>query len=308
MRPELELLHIETTTDCNLRCRHCARRRHGYVSVDMSESTFCKIVPAIERYQPWINLSGHGETLIHPGFLGFFLLAANSGARGIEFQTNGLALTESLVATMLATNKWERLKVSIDGLADNHKWVRGVALENTTESIAAFNRLRGDAVRPGLTIEFCAMRHNVADMPDVVRLAETLKADRVVVGDLREYDGMEGQSLVDDWPAAEPHYRAAVEVADAARIDFQPSATMLGRLGRLSSEPNPTGGVCRIPWSVAFVDVAGKVRPCCVVDEAIGDLEDQSFDDAWFGDRAADFRRRFAAGDVPDICKQCTWT
>jgi radical SAM protein with 4Fe4S-binding SPASM domain len=151
------------------------------------------------------------------------------------------------------------------------------------------------------------MRQNIEELPDVVRLASHYGADRVIVGDLREYEGMEGQRLVDDWDAAEPYYREAAAVAKVEQIDFCPSDAMQNRLQMDIIAPRSSEGVCKIPWTTAFIDVNGMVRPCCVVDESLGDLNTQTLDEAWNGERAHAFRESFANGIVPDICKQCTW-
>lgn len=309
MIPQLDLLHIETTTGCNLRCRHCATRHPDYVSAYLSSDVFHKLLPAIAEHKPWVNLSGHGETLIHPDFLRMFRACGQQHARGIEFQTNGHKLTPELISELLAAGSWERLKVSIDGATEEtYQWVRGVPLKPVRDNLAEFRCQRGGLTTPGLTIEFCAMRRNICELPDVVMLAADLGADRIVVGDLREYAGMEGQSLVGDWQLAEKFYRDAATVASQRGIDFCPSELILSRLGRLAPVPKADGnGVCRIPWKTAFVDVAGRVRPCCVVDESLGDLNSQSFEEAWNGERANEFRNRFENGELPLICQTCTW-
>jgi radical SAM protein with 4Fe4S-binding SPASM domain len=274
----------------------------------LSVDIFEKLLPVIGNHHPWVNLSGHGETLTHPLFLEMFVAAANAGARGIEFQTNGTLLSSDLISVLLDTKKWERLKVSIDGACEStYEWIRGTRMKPVLSNIECFSDMRGNRILPGLTIEFCAMCRNIEEMPATVRLASDLGADKFVVGDLREYPGMEGQSLIGKWETARPHFEKSAEVAKEVGIEFCPSEAMASHMGRTISHPKAEGGVCHIPWTTAYIDVTGKVRPCCVVDEALGDLAVQTFEEAWFGSKATAFRKRFVEGDVPEICRKCTW-
>ncbi|MFA5054407.1 MAG: radical SAM protein, partial [Parcubacteria group bacterium] len=88
MEHRLTVLHIETTTACNLRCGHCTRVLPDYQVHSMPWEVFEKLIPAMREHQPSVLLNGHGEPLVHPDFRRQFA-AVTSCDCSVRFQTNG---------------------------------------------------------------------------------------------------------------------------------------------------------------------------------------------------------------------------
>jgi radical SAM protein with 4Fe4S-binding SPASM domain len=66
---------------------------------------------------------------------------------------------------------------------------------------------------------------------------------------------------------------------------------------------------CPIPWMHIALEPSGKVIPCCLTstnEEAeIGNINDQSIESIWNGDRMKELRKQMINGEEPSICWKC---
>jgi radical SAM protein with 4Fe4S-binding SPASM domain len=302
MIPDLQYLHISTTTACNLRCAHCAIRKPDYRGKHMTADTFDRMLPALLETR-YVQLNGHGETLTHPGFLWMFGECARCEC-GVSFQSNGHLLTGDLCEALLRTNAWDTLTVSIDGATEEtYRAIRGAKLAALVAKLAVFNDLRKKyATPPGLRFEFCMMRKNIHELPGVVKLARQLGAVEVFCGDLTEYPGMENESLAGDVDAIRPSVEQAErEAGGYVFVHFTEATTRA--LGRPVGKP----AGCAHPWTTAFVDVDGNVTPCCRVVQSWGNVNERRWEDIWHGPEATAMREAFVRKDYPAECRGCNW-
>jgi radical SAM protein with 4Fe4S-binding SPASM domain len=173
--------------------------------------------------------------------------------------------------------------------------------------------------RPRLSLVFVAMRRNLGELPDVVRLAADWAVPALRVQNL-------SHSFSDTDPAGA--YREIREFAEAEALWQSPSAAdsaifdearavaaALGvnlRLPDLDAEPpRPASGPgCDWPWRSAYVRQDGRVQPCCMLmggDRAIlGDLATTSFPAIWRGEGYEAFRAALGTASPPDVCRGCS--
>jgi radical SAM protein with 4Fe4S-binding SPASM domain len=330
-------LQVEVTGACNLRCRMCLvryapaiGRREGALAFE----DFLGLVDALPTLHR-LTLQGLGEPLLSPHLVDMVRHAAD---RGIEvgFNTNGTLLgrqrAEELVDAGLA---W--LHVSLDGAtAATYEDIRhGTALaprpgqfERVVENLRGLVTARGQAgaARPRIQLVFVAMRRNVAELADLVRLAADIGVDELWVqnlshtfadtdpsgryADLRAYAADEALFGAGDVAAESLVRRAFADaraVASALGIDL--------RLPRLDAD-EPDGGRragepgCSWPWDSGYVTHRGEVQPCCMVmgsDRAtLGSIRERSFGEVWEGAAYRAFRERLLGDDPPDVCRGCS--
>jgi MoaA/NifB/PqqE/SkfB family radical SAM enzyme len=327
-------LQLEITSACNLRCTMCLvsyRPPVNKLAGAMSPELFARIldeVPSLRR----LTLQGLGEPLLSPYLLEQLTLAK---ARGIRtgFNSNATLLTRRRADELVAAGlDW--LHISLDGAsAGTYEAIRGGAdfdtvLKNLAGLVAA-KRAAGSA-SPWLRVVFVAMRGNVAELPDLVRLLAELGVDELRVQNLshsfddtdpagryagiREFTAAQALWSGEDGAAAGAAFAAAREAADRYGLEL--------RLPRLSEPSTPDGGDappagvtggrpgCTWPWDAAYVTSRGVVQPCCMVmgDDrvALGDLARQSFPEIWYGEPYREFRRRLAGDDPPAVCRGCS--
>lgn len=140
-RHELRTLFWECTLRCNLQCRHCGSDcRAEAATPDMPASDFFRtldtqITPRVDPHNVLVILSG-GEVLLRPDLehIGRELYRREY-PWGLV--TNGLALDSRRFEALLDAGL-HTLTISLDGLADDHTYIRGNAqsFERASQAIS----------------------------------------------------------------------------------------------------------------------------------------------------------------------------
>ena len=123
----LRQLFWECTLRCNLACRHCGSDCRATASTkDMPMEDFGKVLDSVARstnpHQVMVNITG-GEPLMRPDLEACGRMIYEKGFPwGIV--TNGLALSRARYKNLLASGL-RSMTISLDGLEDNHDWMRG---------------------------------------------------------------------------------------------------------------------------------------------------------------------------------------
>ncbi len=185
LRPvsNLAKVYIEPTNLCNLDCRTCMRNVWEEPSGMMRDETFERIFAGLQEISPLptVFFGGYGEPLIHPKLIQWVERVKALGAR-VEIITNGLLLTEERALQFIRAGL-DMLWVSLDGSsAESYADVRlGSSLPRVIENLKTLRRIRYKATdidnsKPNLGIAFVAMKSNITDLPDVLRLGISLGA------------------------------------------------------------------------------------------------------------------------------------
>ncbi len=218
---------METTRACNLHCVHCAVSQPHYPAGTLSWEAFTRVLPFLRAHRPIVHLNGHGETLLCKRFVEMFEAIVGAGCQ-VGFQTNGKLLTPELTRRLFDIAGPDRLSYlcfSIDAAEKVlYERIRRDASFDTFCDNAVFvanEKQRRRHGLPTLKFEFVAMRMNVHQLPDTVRLAARLGGREFDVSDLIEYSGMEGQRLGCDLEYARPYFRAAAEAAEETGVAFR---------------------------------------------------------------------------------------
>lgn len=333
-------IQLEVTGACNLRCRMCLVRYRPpleRVAGSMSFEEFRRVIDALPDLHT-VTLQGLGEPLLAPDLFRMIDYAAGRGLR-VGFNTNGTRLhrraAERLVDGGLA---W--LCLSVDGArASTYEAIRdGARFEQVKENALGLVDVmrRRRATRPDLSIVFVAMRRNVAELPDMVRLAAAWRIPKLRVQNLsHSFDDVdpsdEGYRAIRDFTASEALWQRPSDAAapgappddDDARAAFAEARRVAAELGvtlRLPAmEPDPPPAQakrargdagCDWPWRSAYVRHDGKAQPCCMVmgeDRAIlGDLRDDPFDAVWRGPAYRELRAALLTDEAPEVCRGCS--
>jgi MoaA/NifB/PqqE/SkfB family radical SAM enzyme len=194
----LAKIYIEPTNHCNLECVTCIRHSWDEPLGEMSASTFERIVEGLRSFPipPDVLFGGLGEPLSHPDIVGMVRQIKALGS-SVELITNGTLLTQSL-AEQLIDAGLDVLWASLDGATpESYKDVRlGAALPEVLANLKEFRRARWTRsyeispdllLKPQLGIVFVAMKRNIADLPEVFRLAGQLGAMRFLVTNVLPY-------------------------------------------------------------------------------------------------------------------------
>ncbi|MEW6400589.1 MAG: radical SAM protein [Chloroflexota bacterium] len=193
LRPitHLSKIYIEVTNLCNLDCVTCMRNVWGEPPGKMSDETFERIFATVRSMSPLPNVffGGYGEPLIHHRVIEWVRRMKSIGAR-VELITNGLLLTEERSLQFIHAGL-DMLWISLDGSSpESYADVRlGSSLPIVIDNLNTLRYIRYKAVdvdksKPSLGIAFVAMKSNIAELPEVLRLGISLGAKQFSISNV----------------------------------------------------------------------------------------------------------------------------
>ena len=330
----LARVYVEPTNACNLTCSTCVRNVWSAESGFMTEETFDALLRGLAALPrpPVLFFGGFGEPLAHPRILPMLEEARSAGAE-VELITNGILLGDE-VRRALVSLGLRRLWVSIDGATPAaYRDVRiGDALPEILANLAVFRALReaSPGRGPRLGLVFVAMRRNVGQVPDVVKLGRAAGMDRLLVTNVLAYtDDLKDETLYDEGlapgdgdslerpaillPRLEPSgavREALAAVVDGGPVDLRPRLSAVR--GR-NFCPFVERGTTSVRWD-------GTVSPCLALlyehafwlggrlrrsyPLAVGNVRERSLADVWADPAYVELRRRVQAFDFSP-CSSC---
>ena len=196
---QLSKVYVEPTNRCNLECRTCIRNIWEEPLGEMSSATFARIVEGLRSFSPppAVFLGGIGEPLSHPHIVEMVAQAKALGS-SVELITNGTLLTKDLSEQLIEAGL-DFLWVSLDGATpESYADVRlGAALPEVLANLTGFREARWAKcfssffvdyhLKPQIGIVFVAMKRNIADLPNVLRLGNRLGSHRFLVTNVLPY-------------------------------------------------------------------------------------------------------------------------
>lgn len=196
----LSKLYIEPTNRCNLDCRTCIRNTWQEPMGEMSEATFDEILLGLKEFspRPRVFFGGFGEPLLHPDIIDMIARVKALGSQ-VELVTNGTMLTSEMSRKLIRSGI-KTLWISIDGARpESYADIRlGAALPQILDNLKMFQVLLYEEVEEAccdysvgslveLGIVFVAMKRNIADLPEVIRIGRQFEASRFLVTNLLPY-------------------------------------------------------------------------------------------------------------------------
>jgi len=184
----LAKVYIEPTNTCNLNCLTCMRNVWEEKPGFMSGQTFSRIMDDAGKVDPAPSLffGGFGEPLAHPDILDMVGEAKDRGFE-VELITNGILLTEPVIDKFIQF-RLDRIWVSIDGATpQSYTDIRlGDELPHVLNNLTRLHekKIWAGKSRPRLGIAFVAMKRNIADLPEVIKIGKRFHADQFSISNV----------------------------------------------------------------------------------------------------------------------------
>ncbi len=327
----LARLYVEPTTACNLHCRTCIRNVWNEPIGHMTAETFSRVLSGIRGLPqaPVVVLGGLGEPFVHPDLLDMIRELKRDAAQ-VELITNALLLDESRAQALLDLGL-DGLWVSLDGASpDCYAEVRVDG--DLSRVMANLERLRdlkywARSTRPRIGVSFVAMKCNVAELPEVLKLEYRIGAREFVVTHVYPHtpelleqalyrrsigDGLRSRSSIQ---LARPDLgKESASLLDGMiRGDFGPRVADLDLLWPVDTCPFVLRGSTCVRWD-------GAVSPCLPLlhrhtsylgqrlrtsePYTVGCLTDRDLVSVWASPNYVALRRRLEDFDFP-FCTTC---
>ncbi|MBP5687114.1 MAG: TIGR04133 family radical SAM/SPASM protein [Muribaculaceae bacterium] len=161
----LRQLFWECTLRCNLSCRHCGSDcRKVSLTPDMPLEHFLPVLDdvatMIEPGRVLVNTVG-GEPLVRPDIVECGKAITDRGFMW-GFVTNGVLLTEKMLRDVLKAGL-RTVAVSLDGLENEHNWLRGGSFDGAMAAVKLLTRTRNllwDVIT-------CVNQRNFSTLPEL---------------------------------------------------------------------------------------------------------------------------------------------
>ncbi len=299
------IMHIETTSRCNLRCPSCAHSELEGKGSDMNLENFKKLIDQ-QKGLGKVILYGIGETLLHPDI---FEMVRYVKKRGIYtgFFTNGTLLTERFRSEILK-NGQDYLNISIDG-ASKVSFEKQRAGANFEKVIANVKAFMAEAKQAGSPIDVavwnCLTDDNISEVPDLVSLVHEMGVSKLVLQDIMFWnrEGIEQEF--------------SQKVLDAKRVQrndyFKKGAEEAKRLG-ISLDLLMSAGDgkrrCQVPWYFSYITAQGLATPCNWhgwdgEKLNFGNVNERGFEEVWNDKSYVQFRKEMRQKEIPEFCEKC---
>lgn len=298
MQPNaLRMLFWETTTACNLKCRHCRatateNRPHEELTLDQGKDLL-QSVASFAR--PVIVLSG-GEPLVRPDIFEIASFGSDLGLRMV-LATNGTTLNDD-VAKELKAAGIQRVSVSIDGAESaSHDEFRGVsgAFDDALSGIECLK-----SVEMPFQINTSVTRANLYQLPQILNLALNLGASALHLF-LLVPTGCGKEIAESEMISPEEYEQVLNWVYDSAQTTpINLKATCAPHYFRVASQnraegreqrtEKPSGHPfaaetkgCLAGSSVCFISYKGDVYPCGYFPLSAGNVLETPLKEIWEG-------------------------
>jgi MoaA/NifB/PqqE/SkfB family radical SAM enzyme len=314
-------LYIEVTNRCNSQCQTCVRSFETLEPLrDLTMDEFRALVDQVPELHRAV-LHGVGEPLLNRDLAAMVAyLKGRDNPPQVLFNSNAILLTPSKQAALLDAGL-DEFRISTDAAHRGlYADIRGVdGFESMVDNVSGFaQRIRDVGHGPRLSLWFTAMHENLAELPELVRLAHRMNVGEVYVQRLVFYGqglALQEQSLFRAMQAAEEtQLKEAEALAKDLGISFRASGATSPRESLLSPDGNRRPwSRCRRPVSLTYVTANGNILPCCfspfTTHDYTGLILGNAFQtpllDIWNGAAYGQFRAALQTDAPPETCNRC---
>lgn len=294
---------FELTNACNLRCIMCGRSEASFKETFLSLEDLKGFSKAFHRSEE-VTLLGWGEPTVHPQFREILAYLHDFPVRKY-FVTNGLRLQE--LKEDLFNYGVDIMAVSVNGAraATNNRIRVGSDLAQVISSLKEVVKEKKEqkTTLPYINFVFTAMRSNLKELPEVVRLARSIGIDEVKAVYLTVFsEKLSPESLWDQRSEVEKIFATAIQVAESLNIKIKLPYIQGEDPAKEKYHKN-----CFAGWRDLFVGSDGYLRPCQSTPLKLLPFDKRlTFQKVWNSPEYQNFRARVNDPDrMPNECKRC---
>lgn len=311
------IIHLETTTKCNLECTICPRtsslsqkesKDDDRWNRNLSINQFQTILEQFDSLR-YIRLHGLGEPLMNPDLIRIISIASSRGINA-EFTTNATLLTRDRAEALIIANISE-ITISIDGATKEvyEKIRENAQFGNVIENVRQLGEIRKklNKKKPFLRINMVVTTENINELLDVLKMAKNLGATEFRASPIvPPHPNL--KSLVPDALLWEKVTKEAGVLARQLGIGLVFSGPLIQNSNKQRTR-NSLYRKCKQPWLAPFIRIDGYVTPCCNTSDphllGNANIFMQDFRVIWNSDEFRRFRHCLKYGPRPEVCEKC---
>jgi MoaA/NifB/PqqE/SkfB family radical SAM enzyme len=322
-----QVVFIEVTNRCNLLCETCTRT--FFNREPLKTLTYDEFVQIAEQFPAMrrASLHGIGEPLLDkemPQIVKYLK------GRDVEviINSNGTLLTPAWQEALVESGLNE-YRCSIDGAKpETYARIRGAnLLHKLAEGLSGLvkTKARLQAQTPRISIWCVATKANLAELPELVRLAARLGVPEVYLQRMtyfaqepQEQYGMARQELAifgPDYDYQEEVIAECETLSTELGLDFRAAGAREPRQSLEAARPADftPWQACMRPWTTAYVTANGNCLPCCISPFAtsnynsliLGNLLERPLAELWNDYLYQNFRTALLSPQPHQACASC---
>ena len=291
---------IELTNLCQLECITCPRDKedaHDYEFGTMSFENFKRIFQQFESSLDTLDLTGLGESLMHPQIFDIIEWVRSRKQIHIYLTTNTILLTPKVVEKF-RRNPVDTLCISIDGT--NQQQFAAIRGNLNFEKLRARVRSAVDHLRDKMDFIMCVvlLKENLDDMPTFVELAHDLHVKHISLKPINLVANGTPSNYYKIFRTEKFH-----DLAERTR--------KIGRQKGITVEVFEIGAYqCTFPWEPLYITWDGYVVPCCAKPfpkrKNFGNLLETNYNELKNRTSFVGFRQLVLhPEDAPEFCNKC---
>jgi radical SAM protein with 4Fe4S-binding SPASM domain len=290
---------IELTNECQLACITCPRDKkdaHDYEIGRMTFETFRRVFSEFENSIGTLDLTGLGESLIHPEIFDIIDWVRSRKNVHIYLTTNTILLSERTL-DRFAAHPVDTLCISIDGTnQDEFTSVRG---QLHFERLKSRVRRTVDRLSPVMEFIMCVVlvEQNVSSMLRFVELAADLGIRQLSLKPINLVANATPAAYYDQFRTQQ--FEQLTDGAQQAGRDLGVEVRVF-QIG---------GHQCTFPWDPIYITWDGHFVPCCAKPfpkrMSFGNILSSPFDSVKNSPKAIQFRKELLSDEPPSFCNKC---
>ena len=289
------MAHVSPSGLCNLTCERCPAVDDSTVGrTRLDYEVYERFMKAAGPYLLYVILWSWGEPLLNRDLYRMVGLANSLGVSTVT-STNMLVFDREQAREMVESGL-DVLIVAIDGAkAETYECLRpGGSFEDAVGNLRILleERDRAGSDTPYVNLRLVVSKKNENEIEAFRQLGRDLGVDMI---SFKAYSTRQAGYEDLEWDS-----ERAPESVELRWYEYSDDFTLGEGDGRYDG---------RFPWTKPTVFAAGSILACefdLEGDHALGNLNDQGFEDIWFGEKAKKLRRDFRPDRLP-FCKDCVF-
>jgi radical SAM protein with 4Fe4S-binding SPASM domain len=270
-------IHFSCTKACNFRCRHCFSSSGNPYAGELTTGEIKRLIDELADLGCFDLSLGGGEPLVRPD-LPDIVKHANIRGVSVRISTNAAAATREVVDTLKGV-KIVSFKISMEGASENiYDSIRGEP-GSFRAALQGIENLK--ELKIPILLHRVFMKPNASELPALVRLAEKLKVDRLVLDTVMPVGrAAENPDLLLDWEETNRLWDEAKAIQKSTQLSIDISHQVPPKAG---SKFLFGGFGCSCGTVVCHVDARGNVAPTGFLKDTMsaGNLRQQSLKQIW---------------------------
>jgi radical SAM protein with 4Fe4S-binding SPASM domain len=270
---------------------------------DKKDLSTKKLLNLISDAKKWgveiVWLVGGGEPLLRKDIRIIASRVKTLGLKGL-MTTNGVLLDEH-ISRLLIELQWDQVIVSVDAATpETYEKIRGLDyLEKISGNIRNLSRVRKElrSEKPEIIIYTVVLPENYNALDKIVEFGNHNGADKVIFGNAFPENPASMLTSKQE-EEAKTCYRKAADTAKRLGIK-----TNVGIF--LKKREYLENRLCTKPWTQMGVMFDGKIQPCALSKEIMGDVNKNSLMEIWRSKEYQDLRKRRVKNEFDEWCKHC---